>query len=517
MSTDWPNRPPPVPRNRARPPLPSLPNLGIGAVGIAIAAAVVALPLFVWFFCRIEPGPDQMAVLIHKTGADLPDGQILAMNDKQKGIQLEVLPEGRYFRNPYSWDWRIVRATDIPAGKLGVLTRLYGEDLPHGRIVAAPGTKGIVPEILGLGKHRINPFAYSVTLFDAISVRPGSVGVVTSLVGDDVLTASLPDNQRNGFLVGAGVKGVVPEVLAPGTYYLNPYLFNVVEVSLQSQRFQTSGDDAISFLTVDGFTVVVEGTIEFGIQQDKAALLTHRVGDMDDIVRKLILPRARGFSRVEGSKHPAINFIVGETRQQFQDDLETHLRTKCEPWGVAIKSVLVRNIIPPDEIASVIRDREVAVQEAIKYDQEISQARSKAELVRQEMLALQNKEKVEADTSRIRAVIQANQLQNVNVITANRELDVAKVEAEAATFQSQSILLGATAERDVVRLKNEAEAAVLKTSVEALGGGLGLARYALYRRLAPRIGGILAGENEGLGELFAPFTEGPTVEKGGRP
>ena len=125
--------------------------------------------------------------------------------------------------------------------------------------------------------------------------------------------------------VGEDLKGVVARTLDPGVYYLNPYIYNVVEVTLQSQRFVLGGEDAINFLTLDGFNVDIEGTIEFGIERDRAALLTHQVGDMDDVLKKLILPQARGFSRIEGSKHPAVNFIVGETRQKFQDNLEQHL------------------------------------------------------------------------------------------------------------------------------------------------------------------------------------------------
>lgn len=79
---------------------------------------------------------------------------------------------------------------------------------------------------------------------------------------------------------------------------------NVVEVNLQSQRFELGGDDAINFLTMDGFEVVVEGTIEFAIERAKAAYLTHRVGDLDDVLKKVILPRARGFSRLEAASTP---------------------------------------------------------------------------------------------------------------------------------------------------------------------------------------------------------------------
>lgn len=498
-----PSYPPPPPRT----PRSSFPTLnGIALWPIALMALIVFVPVFIWFFCRIEPRTDDTAILIRKTGRDLPSGEIIAPDKSYKGIQLAVLPEGRYFRNPYSWDWRYGRITDIPAGKLGILTRLFGKDLPPNQIIAGPDTKGILADVLGPGKHRINPYAYRVDLFDAITIQPGTIGVVTSLIGDDVLRGRANTNQANGFLVHSGMKGVLPEVLDPGTYYLNPYVFDVVTVNLQSQRFEMSGDDAINFLTMDGFTVIVEGTIEFALLREKAALLTHRVGDLHDIIKKVILPRARGFSRIEGSKHPATTFIVGETRQQFQKDLEAHLRDTCENWGVSIKSVLIRNINPPDAIASIIRDREVAVQESHKYDQQVEQARSKAELAKQEMLAQQNKEKVEAETAQIRAIIGAKQEQAVRLVAANKDLEVAKLETEAAKAQAQAILFKAKAEGDVIQLQNTAEATVIANQVKAFSNGLNYARYTFYKKVAPRVESILSSDQpDGLGALFLPY------------
>ncbi len=502
-------RPPPF---KLREPFSFPPLSGLIFGPFALAVGVFALFIFIWFFCRIEPSGGEIAVLIHKTGKDLPAEQVLALEPKQKGIKLNVLAEGRYFKNPYSWGWEIHPITDIPAGKLGVVTRLYGTDLAAGKILAGEGTKGIVPDVLTPGKYRINPYAEKVEQFDAIRIRPGHVGVKTLLVGDDVLNSPLPAEKRNTFLIDEGLKGVVAEVLDPGTYYLNPYVVNVVEVSLQSQRFEMSGDDVISFLTLDGFTVTVEGTIEFGLKREKAALLTHRVGDMDDIIKKVILPRARGFSRIEGSKHPAVDFIVGETRQKFQSELESHLRAKSGDWGVEIKSVLIRKIIVPDEIASISRDREVAVQDSNKYVQQIEQARSRAELVKQQMLALQNAEKVKADTARIQAVINAQQGQSVDLIAARQRLGVAKVDLQAAEFQSQAILAEARGKSDAITAANAAEASVVGSLVTAFGGGLNLARYELYNTLAPKIETILSSDQDNeLGGLF-----GPMLPKGGK-
>jgi regulator of protease activity HflC (stomatin/prohibitin superfamily) len=494
MTTEF--KPPKVQLN-----IPLMTSVPVLVMGVLIAGFI-----FFWFFCRIEPGAGEIAVLIRKTGENLPAGQVIALEEKQKGIQIDVLSEGRYFRNPYTWSWKIQRILDVPAGKLGVMTRLFGAELPPGEIIAADDQRGIVQEILRPGKYRINPYAYNVALFDAINIRPGHVGVITALTGKDVLNNEVPDTKRNTFMVEEGLKGVLARVLDPGTYYLNPYIYNTVEVNLQSQRFEMSGKDVINFLTMDGFTVMVEGTIEFGIERAESAFLTHRVGDMDDIINKLILPRARGFSRIEGSKHPAVNFIVGETRQKFQSDLESHLRAKSKGWGVDIKSVLVRKIIVPDEIASINRDRELAVQDAAKYAQQIVQAKSKAELTKQEMLAIQNREKVEADTKRIRAIIDAEQDQSVRLISAQKELDVAKVEYEAALFQSEAIILTADGEKDAIKAQNEAEAAVLDNRVKALGGGDNFARYTLYEKLGPNVLSVLSSDaEEGVGGIFGTF------------
>ncbi len=487
------------------------PGKGFGPfVSVAYVAVLIGAlwfgAVYFWVFCRIEPGPGEFAVLIHKTGKALPPGQVLATAPNEQGISLEVLPEGRYFKNPYSWAWEIKKTTDIPAGKLGVLTRLYGENLPDGQIVATEGTKGIVAEVLRPGKYRINPYAYHVELFDATQIRAGYAGTVTSLVGEDLFSKEIPAESRNTYLAPKGFKGVQPEILDPGTYYLNPYTVTVAEVNLQSQRFEMSGEDAINFLTVDGFIVHVEGTIEYALIPQKVAQLTHRVGDMEDIIKKIIMPLARGFSRIEGSKNPAKNYITGLTRQQFQNNLETHLRSHCLSSGVAVRSVLIRNITPPDEIASVIREREIAVQDARKIEQQILQAKSQAELARQEMLAEQNKEKVEAETVRLRAVIGARQDQEVRLISARQQLEVARLETAAAEAQADAILLQAEAERKVIELANEANANVIAGQIQAFGSGMNFARYELYQKIGPRVQSILAGDDEsGLGGLFKPF------------
>ncbi|MBN2144616.1 MAG: hypothetical protein JW774_08335 [Candidatus Aureabacteria bacterium] len=483
---------------------------------IAAGILIFFLPYWIWFFWRIEPKAGEIAVLIRKTGEPLPSGKILATEIHEKGIQMDVLPEGRYFYNPYTWDWQIKKITDIPAGKLGVQIRLFGKDLPEGKIIAGNDEKGILKEVLMPGRYRINPYAYEIRLFNAISVPLGSVGVLTQLTGKDILTGPVPDN-INTYLVGPEEKGVQTTVYPPGTYYLNPYLYMITIVNLKSQRFEMSKEDSINFLSQDGFTITVEGTLEWAVKQDSAPLITTEVGDLDDVLNKIILPAARGFSRIEGSKKPAIDYIMGETRQEFQDKLAKHLTDLCGKRGIEIRSVLIRNIIPPQKIAGIIRQRQIAVQNRRKYEQQIAEAQSRAELAKQEELANQNREKIEQETIKIRAVINAQQQQSVALTEANKNLEVAKLHNEAADFQAKAKVALGEAQRDVIKMKMEAEANALQQKAQSFKDGSNWARYVFYQTIAKKIMRIFTDDQGAIGNIFNQFTSphASSSQKGG--
>src|SRR4029077_12606061 len=104
--------------------------------------------------CRVDVGPDQFAVLIRKTGRDLKNADEVAPDEFHKGVQKKVLTTGRYFYNPYFYDWEIKPLIEIKTGKLGVMVSLTGNDLPYGEFLAQmvsedeAKTKGIVLGVL---------------------------------------------------------------------------------------------------------------------------------------------------------------------------------------------------------------------------------------------------------------------------------------------------------------------------------------------------------------------------------
>lgn len=207
---------------------------------------VILLGAFIWQwgFCRFYVGPDQMAVLVAKSGKPLEPGQILARDD-QMGVREAVLGEGRHFRNPVIFEWKIFPALAIPAGKLGIVTSKIGKELPQGEFLAEPGQKGIWRQVLGPGKYRLNPHGYEVRIEDAVLIPIGYAGVITSLSGRQA---------PEGAFAGPNEKGVRAAILQPGLYYNNPREFqiNVVEI----------GVNQVSLLGQEGGAVITKGQLK---------------------------------------------------------------------------------------------------------------------------------------------------------------------------------------------------------------------------------------------------------------
>ncbi len=507
------------------PALPPLPAGGGGSlVGVLVIVAALLVPayfLFQWAACRIDVRPGHLGVLIAKTGEDLPDGEIVATRAGQKGIQLETLKPGRHFYNPFLWDWEIVPMVEVPGDKLRVLVRLYGEtpDLTQDLLVPLDGganpKKGIVAEVLQPGIHeRINPMAYTVgDAVDPVRVEAGYVGVVCNRVGKNPA-------RPNQYLVGRGERGVQKDVLKPGTHYMNPYAATVVPVDVRSQRLELAVDPvkdmaeddrtALSFPSSDGFEIEVKLTVEWSIDEARASEVFVRVGTGDDqdpmaeILHKILIPALRGLSRIEGSRYPAANYIAGESRTIFQESIHKALEAKCGEQGILVHSVLVNDIVPPQVIATPIREREVAKEELARNTVQTQQAKANQSLARQTELVAQEKAKVEAETVKNQRKIASEGARDRAVIEQDQRLAVAKADLAAAELEARAILSRGQAEADVIMAQNVAEAEALRASVEAFATPAGFAAYTFALRMAPRIRTVFADPDGAFG---APFQD----------
>lgn len=483
----------------------SLERLGKASAFLGIAGmliGVMALGIFM-ISGMVVVENRRCAVLIRKTGEDLPNGEIMA-TPKQKGIQAEPLAEGWYWRNPYTWDTAMIDQTEIPPNKVGVQIRTWGMPIRENAVIAGPGERGIIADVLRPGRYVVNTFAYTVKLYDAVSIEPGHVGVLTLVSGQD------PKNP-NEFLVEPGERGIQKHTLPPGTYYENPFVKLITPIDIRSHRFDMMGDKIIRFPSLDGFDITMEGTIEWYIDPLRVAEVFVRYVDTRDVItcitEDIILPNARAFSRIEGSKHLARDFIGGITREKFQEEFLAGVKKSCASQGVMIQSALVRQIAPPDAIAKPIKDREIAIRMRDMYEQQKERERQ------QKLLAMEEKMKdrktlatsAEADSSV--AVTKATQEKEVAAIAAERELAVAQLQLQAAQNQAQSIVAAGKAKSDVIVFKNAAEAMGLKNAAAAFGDGHTYVRYLMNQKLAPSITYVLSNTDGPFADMIRRVME----------
>ena len=489
------------------------------------SAGLVLIVLFVvWFVIRVEIPTNRLLVLVNKTGGVLPselsdefgDQVVLypelvkaiatqtgeseeSVREGYKGIQYEVKKEGRYFPNPWSREARVIDTTIIGQSEVGVVIRKFGKPLPYPKTVATePDERGPVAQVLNPGRHDVNLLAYDVQRFPAILIPEGHVGVVTLLSGSE-------PRVKNSYTVEPGEKGVQREALPPGLEFFNPYLKRIDIVDIRSHKYDTVGDDAIYFPSSDSFTITIEGTIEWAIRPDRVAEVTVAYGDSQDILNKIILPNARSISRIQGSKLKAREFISGKTRSAFQGRLLTELKEECWKQGIDIRAALVRDIQPPSEIAALISQREQADQEMERSTNRMEEAKSEALLVEQQEMAERNAAIGDSRRQVVTVTKEAEQRKSVSVTEANRALEVAKLQLEAAEKEAAAIRSRGEAEAKVVLFGYQAKAEPLAEAVAAFGDGMTYAQYFFVQKTAPAIQSIASNTDGAFAEIFKEF------------
>ena len=501
-----------------------------------IAAGCVLLGLilaayFVYTEFRIDVPARHFAVLTKNTGEDLENNEELAPDADHKGLQLEVLPEGRFFYNPYFWSWRVYPMIEVPRDRMGIRIRLYGEDLPYGDFMASDERhKGIIEEVLKPGRYAINAivihrttkqevggargqrsdYVEIIELWEPKIIPAGYKGIVTNLAGP------LPEDP-NVLLVAEGCRGPQEKTLDPGTYYLNPYMYRINSIDTRSQRFNLSEGKDMSFPSKDGFPISLDGIIEFRVIPESAAQTYVTYNDVtndkpgasaiaEEIIAKVIMPNARAICRLRGSNSSARDFIGGETRTAFQTEFQDAIAATCKAQGIEILQALITKIKPPEAIAEPLRDREVAAQKLKQFTQEILQQQQEANLATETALIAQKRELIGADRLVVEAVTLAKEEQEVALQAAERDKAVATEKLAAAKDEAEAILSRAGAKAAVIGFENEADAAGWKKSVEALGDGEAYARYVLYQKLAPGYRSIMTNTADSpLMEVFRQF------------
>ncbi len=195
----------------------------------------------------------QIAILERRWfGKSIPEGRVVAMVN-EVGIQARTLGPGLHFLIPFLYRVTKSSLTVIGENEVGLVDSIDGEPVKTGRIFAKAfkehnlfqdgeaflknqGEKGPQIDILLPGTYRINTKLFEVKITNATTIPVKEIGLVTARDGEplppiEYIAKAIIGHQdfQDGaaFLANGGQRGPQLDFLKPGTYYINPFLFDV--------------------------------------------------------------------------------------------------------------------------------------------------------------------------------------------------------------------------------------------------------------------------------------------------
>ncbi|MFO0907558.1 MAG: SPFH domain-containing protein [Isosphaeraceae bacterium] len=410
------------------------------------------------------------------------------------------------------YETKIVPDVLIEPGKLGVVVSKVGKEQPPGSYLTdEEGFKGIRRKVLTPGRYRLNEYAYDVRIVDVDAcvekstrvkrreqdptmIPPGYVGVVTNKT----------DNPKAG-----ETQGIQKDVLQPGIYFFNPEEKRVDVISIgfnessltvevdpeataarreaaakaapitdaRGDRLgKTTGVDpvyrpgkGIEFPSNDGFLIHLDFTAIWGITPAQAPDVVRQFGTLKDVEQKVVLPQIGSICRMHGSKQGAVDLLVGETREQFQNESSIELDKVLASKALTLLFGLTRHIYVPAEVREPIQRAKIADELTKTREQEELTAEAQAELTEAKAKVVLEGRRTQAETLKLVAEIEADGEKKAREIEAETEKLRAEIDAKTAAIEAQSTKLLGEAEAKKVELLRQAEADRFRQYVTALG------------------------------------------------
>lgn len=486
----------------------------------------------------------KVGIVTSKIGKPLPSGEIIAPDKSYQGVWRDVLGPGTYRLNPQGYRVDIADVINIPIGYVGVVTSQTGKPVPSGEF-AALGSQGIFKDILQPGLYYINPNAYQVNVIEigmnqvSMTGRGGSVielknkietasdalkemssntlnvqlqqrmksksESMSSLKDDSVPQEYYSRSERSQR--GNVKKAMVPQAAAPSVAASG----KIAAGKPQEMVYNISS--FVEFPSRDGFKIVMDMTVEFELLPENVSKIYMLYGDLPQVVEKIILPQILSISRLKGSTYKAQDFIVGEGRETFQNNLRSDLVATLKEKNILIHNAIIRNVEVPQNILSPIQDASLAREQNLTNFSLQSAAKIEAELNAQTGLIEQKRQEVEQETRKLVAEINASQEQEVRRIAAKTDLDVALIQLERSKIDAKREKLMGETDVQVNFIQQKELSQGARRKAEALGKPGLMADMRLIETLNPKmeVKVIYAGE----GTLWTDLQSG-TLPLGGK-
>ncbi len=416
----------------------------------------------------------------------------------EKGVLREMLGPGRHFRTPFYWERELVKDIEITPGQIGIATSKLGKQLPGDQYLVDGDLgetefKGVLRKVFGPGTYRVNDYAYTFTVVERTEIRDGDqvkyAGWVEIPAGFVGVVTNLASNELTG-----QQKGIQQKVLPPGIYPVNQkeQQIDVVEIGYRDRSivanlkkdpqgnlvYDEAGepmlndtDSGIFFYSNDGFPISMDFTAIWGIMPEQAPNVISKFGNVAAVEQKVVVPQIESICRNIGAKFGAVELLVGDSRQQFQEDASTAFRTVLEGKDITLLNGLVRHIYIPQSVRLPIQQAFIADELALTREEEQKTLQIEADFREAEQMVELEQEKVRVETDKLVAKQIAEGQKTVQETFAETERLEAQIDREVSLLDAEATVSLGQAEADSKKLQEEARASKFKLAVEAFGSG----------------------------------------------
>ena len=449
----------------------------------------------------------KVGIVTSKVGKELPPGEVIAPDRESKGIWKDVLGPGVYRLNPEGYSVEIADAINIPVGFVGVVTSQTGKAPAPGEF-AKPGEKGVMRDILQPGLYYINRYAYQVNIIEIGMNQVSMTGLDNNVQNiqfrrqlvnaTDALSEltsntmnfqvelrkqNISKNSDNAKSVPGKKKVLAKRANASGSRRYAPQ----AESKAVAAQAGYEEKRAVEFPSRDGFKVSLDMTVEFELLPENISKIYLLYGDLPQVVEKIILPQVLSVSRIKGSNYKAQDFIMGDGREKFQNDLREELKNTLAGKLIVVHNAIIRNVDIPQDILKPIQAVSLAREQNLTNQAMQNTAKRLAELNTETELIEQRRREVEQETRKIVALTNAEAKREVASIEADTRLQVAQLQLKRAeiTAATRKVLEESKVQAEFMVNNESAKGELLKA--KALGNADLMSKLHMVEKLGNNV------------------------------
>ena len=326
---------------------------------------------------RISPYPteagkvlDMVGVVTTLEGEPLPAGDIASRLGGFKDIEaLEADPGASS-----SADARLIETI------LGNQNDRHSAYQDFQKFLQLGGKIGLQHDPLLYGAYNLNPFLVRVDEVPMLVVEQGQVAVMKAYVG-------LPTQDTSGIefkfgsLVRPGHRGIWQEPLRTGKYPINPRCYQAVIVptfiitlnwaDVVSQAHNLDAQlKQIEAKSSEGFHFAIDLQVQIHIPDTQAPYVISMVGSVANLVNEVLQAAVGNHFRNKLQSMPAVSFIA--TREAVQQGAFEYVKEELAKYRVETRGVYIQAVVLPDQLVSVLTEREIANQQIATYQMQRS-------------------------------------------------------------------------------------------------------------------------------------------------